>query len=169
MAESRLPIHVVGLVQRFDNRYLIRRLAPEAPEAPATCATPDARDTSNLSDRHASVAAVDPAASAATWDFPRGWATPGESAEAAMRRVGAEAIGAPIEVDVGQPPLAAVVDGQRAELRYFFCGIAGSWRDIVSATDVAWVDLAELAALPKHLIHQQVVAWLTDHRDTKRR
>lgn len=144
VSAPRPRIHVVGLVLGFDNRILIR----------GPGAVIDHAGSSGPAEVSSQMEPV--------WDFPRGWVMSAESPEAAMRRICQSLVGLSVEIDIGQPPLEATVDSERAELRYFFCGATGAPRDVREPADCRWVTLEELSVLPMHPMHQPVVAWLID-------
>lgn len=129
MAEREQDTLVVGLIQRFDNAYLICRSAA----APHT----------------------DP------WDFPRGKWEPGESAEAAMRRVGRTLLGMELEIDVGMPPVSAMIGAEPVVLRYFFCGILGEQEGFQSPLTQRWAASADLISASMAPMHREVIAWLS--------
>ncbi|MCK6463975.1 MAG: NUDIX domain-containing protein [Phycisphaerae bacterium] len=118
---------VIGLIQRFDNAYLVCRAAGD-PTAP--------------------------------WTFPTGETTPGESCEAAMRRCGESLLGMRLEIDVGQPPIAAVLEGRPVTLRYFFCGVLGERPPQPPRVEHRWVRKDELLTLPVDPLHADVIRWL---------
>lgn len=130
MAERGQDTLVVGLIQRFDNAYLLCRPA----DAPQT----------------------DP------WDFPLGRWEPGESAEAALRRVGQTLLGLELEIDVGMPPIPAMIGVEPVVLRYFFCGITGEQPDFPSPLVRRWAPQAELASTSMAPMHREVIAWLRE-------
>jgi len=78
------------------------------------------------------------------WQFPRGPAAAGESAETAMRRVAEERLGIGVEIVVGQPPVAATVDGCDIELRYFICGMAWGEARAGGYAEIRWVPRFQL-------------------------
>jgi len=96
------------------------------------------------------------------WLFPRGRANPGESAEAAMRRVTLEQLGVEVEVVVGQPPLVEMIDGVAAELRYFFCGIIRGEPAAVDGHELRWVSKPHLREYEFDRPTQVVVNWLLE-------
>lgn len=96
------------------------------------------------------------------WHFPRGRANPGESAEAAMRRVAKEGLGIEIEVVVGQPPLVETVDGVSVELRYFFCGIIRGEPASADGRELRWVSKPHLREYEFDRPAQVVVEWLLE-------
>ena len=89
------PQYAAALIERFDNRILIAKLA--------------AADEEERVQRR--------------WVFPRGLVLEGESPEAAMRRIARTQLGVKVEIVVGQPPILASIDADEVEVRYFFCGI----------------------------------------------
>lgn len=103
-----------------------------------------------------------PSATEATrqWQFPRGLGTRNESAEASMRRVALDQLGLYVELVVGQPPLLVEIEGHPAELRYFFCGIAGGCEKPGPYAEIRWVPKAHLREYDFDAPSQPVVEWL---------
>ncbi|MCC7292667.1 MAG: NUDIX domain-containing protein [Phycisphaerales bacterium] len=130
MAERGQDTLVIGLIQRFDNAFLLCRPA----DAPQTD----------------------------SWEFPRGRWEPGESAEAAMRRVGRALLGMELEIDVGMPPIPAIVGAEPVVLRYFFCGILGEQAGFQSPLVHRWAAPADLASASMAPMHRDVIAWLRE-------
>lgn len=102
------------------------------------------------------------AGEAGPWRFPRGEAKEGESPEAAMRRVGRAAAGAPAEVVVGQPPLVVSLEEEEVELRYFFCCVALS--EVPSGEDESrrWIRRGHLREYEFDAASQMVADWLLE-------
>lgn len=94
------------------------------------------------------------------WQFPRGIVKPGESPEAAMRRVAKENLGVTVEIVVGQPPLLADVDGKQAELRYFFCSLSAGAPSAGSYAEIQWIPKAHLREYDFDAPSKPVVNWL---------
>lgn len=98
----------------------------------------------------------------ALWFFPRAPANPGESPEAAMRRVAQELLGIEIEIVVGQPPLVEQVDGVSAELRYFFCGVILGEPQAREGGELRWVPKAHLREYEFDPPSRIVAEWLLE-------
>lgn len=96
------------------------------------------------------------------WRFPRGRAAPGESAEAAMRRVAKEWLGIEVEIVVGQPPLVERVDGDAVELRYFFCGILRGEPAASEGGELRWVSRGHLREYEFDGPSRAVAEWLVE-------
>jgi ADP-ribose pyrophosphatase YjhB (NUDIX family) len=95
------------------------------------------------------------------WQFPRGLATPQESAEAAMRRVACEQLGVDVEIIVGQPPLVQTIDGREVEMRYFFCGVIDEPRTGHYA-ELRWIPKSQLREYDFDAPSAEVVQWLLE-------
>ncbi|MGD2108409.1 MAG: NUDIX domain-containing protein [Phycisphaerae bacterium] len=78
------------------------------------------------------------------WHFPRGRINKGESPETAMRRIANRNLGIDVEIVVGQPPIVAEVDGEQAELRYFFCGLSVGEPKPGRYAEIQWIPKAHL-------------------------
>jgi ADP-ribose pyrophosphatase YjhB (NUDIX family) len=98
--------------------------------------------------------------SSRVWRFPRGPVERDESPEAAMRRIAREQLGLHVEVVVGQPPLVERVEGREAELRYFFCGVAGEDADPGPYAEIRWVSKGHLREYEFDSPSKPVVEWL---------
>lgn len=116
-------------------------------------------------DNHLLIAlARGPDETARRWHFPRGRTNPGETPEAALRRVARDQLGIYVEIVVGQPPIPACVDGQEAEVRYFFCGVADGDVRRGSFADIAWIPRIHLREYDFDAVSTPVVEWLLDAR-----
>ena len=96
------------------------------------------------------------------WCFPRGLAGAGESPEAAVRRVAREALGIEVEIVVGQPPLSAELDGELADVRYFFCGLLTDEEPAGPYAEIRWVARAHLREYAFDAASGPVVDWLLE-------
>lgn len=94
------------------------------------------------------------------WILPRGLANPGESAEAAMRRIAREQLGLFVELVIGQPPVPWEIDGKSAEVRYFFCGVSGGEAGNGPYSEIRWVPRAHLREYDFDAPCKTVVEWL---------
>jgi len=94
------------------------------------------------------------------WIFPRGPVEPGESPEAAMRRLAKDHLGIEIEVVVGQPPVVAIVVGKEVELRYMFCGVITGEPQPGPYAEVRWTPKQQLMEYDFDSASKPVVAWL---------
>jgi len=94
------------------------------------------------------------------WLFPRGPANPGESAEAAMRRIFREQLGLDVEIVIGQPPLTADLDGRPVEVRYFFCVMIGGTQKAGPYAELRWVPKSQLREYEFDAYAKPVVEWL---------
>ena len=99
----------------------------------------------------------------APWDFPQCPVLPGESVEAAARRLGDTLLGMSLEVDVGMPPIDTRLGERVVVLRYVFCGILGERPGFVPPVSTKWVPKAELNAVSTDPLHRDVVRWLVEH------
>lgn len=97
------------------------------------------------------------------WRFPRGSAHEYESPEAAIRRVAREDLSIEIEIVVGQPPLEAEIDGVRATLRFFFCGITTGEPARGRYADVRWIPKAHLREYDFDRLSLPVTRWMLEH------
>ncbi len=93
------------------------------------------------------------------WQFPRGRVRPGESPEAAMRRIARRNLGITVGIVVGQPPVVAEVDGERAELRYFFCGLSVGDTRPAPYAEIQWIPRIHLREYDFDPASQIVVDW----------
>lgn len=98
----------------------------------------------------------------ALWQFPRGPVQPGESAEAAMRRIALDQIGLHVEIVVGQPPILGVVNGQSVELRYFFCGVIEEESRPTTYAETRWVAKGQLREYDFDEASRPVAEWLVN-------
>ncbi len=98
------------------------------------------------------------------WQFPRGPARPGESPEAAMRRMASEDVGLGVEVLIGQPPLVLTLDGQEVEVRYFFCGVIHGELRAGPYAEWRWVPKSQLPEYEYDECTRPVVQWLLEDR-----
>ena len=94
------------------------------------------------------------------WMFPRGLADPKESAEAAMRRIAPEQLGLFVELVIGQPPFLCEIAGHPAEVRYFFCGLAGEDATPGHYSEIRWIPRAHLREYDFDDASKVVVEWL---------
>lgn len=114
-------------------------------------------------DNHVLIVLLDAAdATARRWQFPRGAAKPGESPEAAMRRVAMKQLGMEVEIVVGQPPLFDAAGGDPIELRYFFCGVIKGEPGGDTYAETRWVLKGRLREYEFEPVSGQVVDWLLD-------
>ena len=98
------------------------------------------------------------------WQFPRGPAKPGETPEAAMRRITRDDLGLHIEIVVGQPPLIERIDAVEVELRYFFCGIAKGRAQPGPNAEIRWVPKHHLREYELDKPSRPVAKWLLQSR-----
>ena len=96
------------------------------------------------------------------WCFPRGPAAPGESPEAAVRRLADRELGIRLEITVGQPPLIARVGGEEVELRYFFCGVIQGKAIPGAYAELRWVPRHHLREYDFDEPSRPVVDWLLE-------
>jgi ADP-ribose pyrophosphatase YjhB (NUDIX family) len=94
------------------------------------------------------------------WQFPRGLANPGESAEAAMRRVAREQLGADVEIVIGQPPLVQTIDEASVEVRYFLCGLIDRDPQGTHYRELRFAPKAQLREYDFDPASAEVVKWL---------
>lgn len=79
-----------------------------------------------------------------------------------MRRVGRAAVGAAVEVVVGQPPLVVSLEEQEVELRYFFCGVALSEVSNREEESRRWIRRGHLREYEFDEASQMVAEWLLE-------
>jgi len=96
------------------------------------------------------------------WQFPRGKVNPDESPEAAMRRIARSDLGVEVEIVVGQPPFMAHVDGDDAEVRYFFCGINAGDPRPGPYEELRWVSKGHLREYDFDAVSEPVATWLLE-------
>jgi len=96
------------------------------------------------------------------WRFPRGLANIDESPEQAMRRIADEQLGIDIEIVVGQPPVAAMLDGREVEMRCFFCGVADGEPHLGPYAEIRWVTRGHLREYEFDAPSKPVVEWLLE-------
>lgn len=100
------------------------------------------------------------------WQFPRCLVGADESPEAAMCRFAEDELGVSVEVLVGQPPLVFEVDGNEAELRYFFCGAVSEGQCGDGTSEVRWVPRAHLLEYDFEPASRSVCEWILANRET---
>jgi len=98
------------------------------------------------------------------WHLPRGPAKPEESAEEAMRRVAREQLEIDVDIVIGQPPIAAEIEGNQVELRYFFCALIGGTLVSGPYAEFRWVPKAQLREYEYDAPTRPVVEWLLADR-----
>ena len=96
------------------------------------------------------------------WLFPRGTVKPDEFAEAALRRVVLEELGASIEIVVGEPPVLCPIDGVETEVRYFFCGLSAGEPKPGPYAAIEWVHPSKLGDYTFDGPSQPVADWLRE-------
>ncbi|MBI4716458.1 MAG: NUDIX domain-containing protein [Planctomycetes bacterium] len=96
------------------------------------------------------------------WHFPWGAAAPGESPEAAMRRIGTETLGVTLHVAVGQPPVIQEIDGESVEVRYFLCTVAAGTLDPGPDDPFRWESVGHLREYEFEPACRPVVQWLLE-------
>lgn len=96
------------------------------------------------------------------WLFPRGPVRPGESPEAAMRRVALEQVGLHVELDVGQPPYHVELDGQRVCFRCFLGGVVQGDTDGVADLEMLWVHAVQLVEFDVAPEYKEIAQWLAN-------
>ena len=94
------------------------------------------------------------------WQFPRCATKVGDLPEAVMRRFAKRALGISVEIVSGQPPLVEGIEGVRAELRYFFCGLVGGEASTGPYAEVRWISKLHLREYEFDPPSQIVVDWL---------
>ncbi len=125
---------VAGIVERSDNHILISRVANDVQ-------TSDGQSC---------------------WQFPRGLATHDESPEQSMRRFASEELGLVVEVVTGQPPLIEEIDGQRIEVRYFFCGVISGEVSETTENHLRWIPKTHLREYDFDVASGPVVKWMLE-------
>ncbi len=96
------------------------------------------------------------------WSFPLGRVRGDESPEAAIRRTTRDDLGMEVEIVVGQPPLAEDIDGERVDLRYFFCGLISGGEEAGPDDALRWVPKHHLQEYEFDAISKPVAAWLLE-------
>lgn len=127
-------IFSVGLIERHDNHFLIALPLPD-------------KQIESRPPR---------------WTFPHGAVEPGESPEAAMRRVAKTNLGMHVEIVVGQPPVRDELDGREVELRYFFCGLITEEPTTNCYAETRWVLKGQLRDYEFADWSQWVADWLLE-------
>lgn len=98
------------------------------------------------------------------WSFPNGPALPGESPEAALRRVIQDSLGAKVRIICGQPPVDLPWDDVVCRWRFYFCDASGVTLDNRYYLEVRWVRRPDLCEYDLDPVSEQVAAWLLDQR-----
>lgn len=132
------PIYAAGIIERTDNHILI--VLPKGGSGTGENAT-------------------------RLWQFPRELVKEKESPEAAMRRLAQAQFGLDVEVVVGQPPLMHEVNGERSELRYFFCGCAVAQPTRGDYEEVRWVPKTHLLEYDFEPASTEVAKWVAAERN----
>jgi len=96
------------------------------------------------------------------WALPGGVLAPGESPEAGLRRCCRAQLGLEVDVQIGQPPLEQVIDGQTVRFRYFMCGPGDQPPQPCGVAELRWVLTGQLREYVFEPVDQQVVNWLLD-------
>ena len=99
------------------------------------------------------------------WLFPRGVVKDGESPETAMRRISVDDIGLTVEIMVGQPPLEIESDGERFEIRYFFCGVIQGEARPGPYAEVRWVPKTHLREYDFDGASKPVAEWILENEE----
>lgn len=94
------------------------------------------------------------------WQLPRGAAKPGESPEAAMRRIASDRWGLSVEIDVGQPPLVEDVDGESVEVRCFFCTIRSGSASAPPHEEIRWITRAHFREYTFDSLSTKIIEWI---------
>lgn len=95
-----------------------------------------------------------------TWSFVSGFANPGESPEAAMRRTVVEKLGIAIDIEVGQPPLVETINGESVEVRCFFCTIKSGRAESREYEEIRWIAKGHLREYSFDPLSQQIAEWV---------
>jgi A/G-specific adenine glycosylase len=93
------------------------------------------------------------------WTFPCALAKPGETPEAAMRRVALATVGVEIDIHTGQPPFVANHGDTLAAYRFFIATIMEGEPAPVDCEEVRWVLPAQLCEYDFAQAHCPVVEW----------
>lgn len=96
------------------------------------------------------------------WELPGGVLAPGESPEAGLRRCCREQLGIAVDVQIGQPPIEHVIDGQTVRFRYYMCGLGDEPPQQRGVAELRWVLTAQLRDYVFGPVDQQVINWLLD-------
>jgi len=96
------------------------------------------------------------------WLFPRGVIREKEIPEAAMRRIMNETLGVQIEIVIGQPPIVEPIDGERVQIRYFFCGLISGEPEPGDFEDIRWVSRIHLSEYDFDEASRPVTQWLLE-------
>lgn len=104
-----------------------------------------------------------PAGDSATerhWTFLHGPVRQGESPEAALRRLTSDQLEVKVDIYVGQPPVIITLDGQRVELRCFFCSIVAGNAAAPEGMEIRWIPKAHLEEYQFDALSAPIAAWL---------
>lgn len=96
------------------------------------------------------------------WIFPRGRVNVNEAPEAAMRRIAKSDLGISVEVLVGQPPFLVQVNGEEAEMRYFYCAIDEGEPRAGPYEELRWVSKPHLREYDFDGASEPVAQWLLE-------
>ncbi len=96
------------------------------------------------------------------WCFPYGLVAEGEPPEAALRRIARAELGIELEIDLGQPPIPAEIDGRQCVLRFFLCHIVTGEPESSAYTETRWVVVGQLPEYHYDPVSQGVVDWLRE-------
>lgn len=96
------------------------------------------------------------------WLFPRGTILDKEIPETAVRRIMGQLLGVEIEIVIGQPPILERVDGERVEIRYFFCGLVSGEPSPGDFEEIRWVHRIHLSEYDFDEASLAVTQWLLD-------
>jgi len=94
------------------------------------------------------------------WEFPAGRVQPGESPEAALRRIAESKLGVKLAIEIGQPPFVQQRSRQIITFRYFLCHITAGQARPIRYTEVRWVEPGQLCEYHFEPAARQVAEWL---------
>lgn len=97
------------------------------------------------------------------WQFPRGTILDKEIPETAMRRIMNRLLSVEIEIVIGQPPILESVEGERVEIRYFFCGLVSGEPSPGDFEEIRWVHRIHLSEYDFDEASHPVTQWLLDN------
>jgi len=96
------------------------------------------------------------------WTFPNGPALPGESPEAALRRMIDSMLGVKIRVICGQPPVDLPWDDVLCRWRFYFCEAAAPELENRYYSEIRWVRRPDFQEYDFDPVSEQVANWLLD-------
>lgn len=94
------------------------------------------------------------------WSFPFGEIDKGDAPEAAARRLARKLLNIGMDVQIGQPPFDAELNGTLYRWRFCFGSATGGEAEPVGVDELRWVIPGTLVEYEFDPVSQQVVDWL---------